>query len=190
MCFKNLTRFFLETSKYRYIVGVIYSFDYTGETASKIGGTIKQPMLADNPFQSPSIYFGHDPRLLRRNGEICPTGRLSNWEPHRHRLSLPWQNRAKDHLTGLVIPRQRWPDCLLRWNPQQMLPGNLIQSTLKSWNLNSNIFWKENNSIVIRLATIDALRRVSCHRPRTTDLLSFLFTGTPNRTLNCVLLLT
>lgn len=28
-----------ETSKFQYSVGTIYSYDYTGETASKIGGT-------------------------------------------------------------------------------------------------------------------------------------------------------
>ena len=31
-----------ETSKFRYSVGTIYSYDYTGETASKIGGTSEQ----------------------------------------------------------------------------------------------------------------------------------------------------
>lgn len=31
-----------ETSKFQYSVGTIYSYDYSGETASKIGGTSEQ----------------------------------------------------------------------------------------------------------------------------------------------------
>lgn len=31
-----------EASKFQYSVGTVYSYDYTGETASKIGGTSEQ----------------------------------------------------------------------------------------------------------------------------------------------------
>lgn len=44
MMFNTLVaiHFILETSKYRYSVGTVYSYDYTGETASKIGGTSEE----------------------------------------------------------------------------------------------------------------------------------------------------